>query len=70
MPWTVTRYDDRYAPWSVLKRPSAGLPNSPEEQPIAGDFANDEADEDEAGGSNLTLCRDRGEPVERTVAPE
>ena len=70
MPWTVTRYDDRYAPWAALKRPSAGLPNTPKEQPIAGDFANDEADQDEAGGPNLTLCRDRGEPVDRTVAPE
>ncbi len=69
MPWTVTRYEDRYAPWSVIKRPTAGLPNTSEEQRLAGDFADDEAEEDDGGGPDLTLCRETIDPADAIAAP-
>ena len=70
MPWTVTRYDDRYAPWSVLTKPAAGLPTTHREQPTVGDFADNEAGEDTAAGPDLTLYRDAVDPGEGAAAPE
>lgn len=70
MPWTVTRYEDRYAPWPVIKKPVAAAVKASDALTPADDFAADDSGDRDGGGPNLTLCRDIGPVAGEAAAPE